>query len=423
MLISRQRPELRGRNPTPGGVSYVALDRDSVANAVAAANAGDTIYLAAGEATWTNKVDITKPLRIIGAGAGVTTLTSNYTSSLYGLFNIVPTVAQSGLYRISGFSFAQAGKSYSVSGYVTFSDALAFRFDHNSVVTGAKRALYLKGQFYGCVDSNTFDCSGNGSALVTRGYLDDYPATIWGVAPTAYGAETNIYFEDNTLTANDLPIASGQGGRYVARYNDISGGAGTLATKFDVHGNQPTSGAAAMVHEIYGNDLSLGSANGYMIDHRGGKCLMFANEATGGASLLTGKCREEYADDINGSIYTMHVQDTYFWMNFCNGTLKHLIETADLTPGVIAENAEYFNQAAAFDGSAGIGVGTLASRPASGSTVGVGYWATDQDVADLTGMVGVSPATPLSGTLYRWNGSSWVSYYTPYEYPHPYRSL
>ena len=38
----------------------------------------------------------------------------------------------------------------------------------------------------------------------------------------------------------------------------------------------------------------------------------------------------------------------------------------------------------------------------------------------LTGMVGRSPATPISGTLYKCTATNtWTSYYTPYTYPHP----
>ena len=63
-----------------------------------------------------------------------------------------------------------------------------------------------------------------------------------------------------------------------------------------------------------------------------------------------------------------------------------------------------------------------ASRPAT-CTIGVGYWATDQDcttVADAN--CGVDPATPISGTLYRaTETNTWTLFYQPYTYPHPLR--
>jgi hypothetical protein len=53
------------------------------------------------------------------------------------------------------------------------------------------------------------------------------------------------------------------------------------------------------------------------------------------------------------------------------------------------------------DGSAGVGVGTLASRPST-CAPGVGYWATDQN------------------RLYKCTATNiWTLYYTPYTYPHP----
>lgn len=71
-----------------------------------------------------------------------------------------------------------------------------------------------------------------------------------------------------------------------------------------------------------------------------------------------------------------------------------------------------------FNGSSGIGFGTLANRPSSGTSnpvsgaPGTGYFATDQGSWNTSGN-GFG-----QGILYTWNGS-WVAYYTPYTYPHP----
>ena len=88
---------------------------------------------------------------------------------------------------------------------------------------------------------------------------------------------------------------------------------------------------------------------------------------------------------------------------------------------VLAENREFFNQAEPFDGTAGIGVGPLADRPAT-CTPGVAYWATDQTAADLPRMVGARPEMPIAGVLYRCTAeNTWTEYYTPIPYPHPLR--
>ena len=76
-----------------------------------------------------------------------------------------------------------------------------------------------------------------------------------------------------------------------------------------------------------------------------------------------------------------------------------------------------------FNGTVGVGEGTLAARPAT-CTTGVGYWATDQ------GSWNTSSSNPQGvqlnggdGVLYRCvSTNTWASYYTPYTYPHPRQS-
>jgi len=88
----------------------------------------------------------------------------------------------------------------------------------------------------------------------------------------------------------------------------------------------------------------------------------------------------------------------------------------------IAENVDFYNLNPSFNGTIGMGCGTLASRPGT-CTTGVGYWATNQSCTNLTGMVGANPAAPISGTLYKCTApNTWTAYYTPYTYPHPLRS-
>lgn len=77
-----------------------------------------------------------------------------------------------------------------------------------------------------------------------------------------------------------------------------------------------------------------------------------------------------------------------------------------------------------FNGSTGVGWGTLANIPPctdpAACKVGAGYWATDQ------GSWNESTSNPegvnvegADGVLYQWDGDSWEVYYTPYTYPHP----
>lgn len=101
----------------------------------------------------------------------------------------------------------------------------------------------------------------------------------------------------------------------------------------------------------------------------------------------------------------MTVKESYYWNNYENDIP---VSNSDLSTSnncgeyTMLENENFWIHDTAFDGSSGMGVGTLASRPNSGLTVGVGYWATDEN------------------KLYRATGATtWEEYYTPYTYPHP----
>jgi hypothetical protein len=102
------------------------------------------------------------------------------------------------------------------------------------------------------------------------------------------------------------------------------------------------------------------------------------------------------------------------------------VSTSDANPYHIAANRDYYDYAASFDGTSGVGCGSLAARPPT-CTTGVAYWATDQSCKDLSGMVGTNPAKPISGKLYKcvstnkWSTAGDGITYTPFQYPHPLR--
>jgi hypothetical protein len=84
----------------------------------------------------------------------------------------------------------------------------------------------------------------------------------------------------------------------------------------------------------------------------------------------------------------------------------------------LAENRDYYEFTALFDGTAGVGVGTRASRPAN-CTAGVAYWSTDQG-----GNWNATNATANDGTLDVCSAANtWTNaVYTPFVYPHPLQS-
>jgi hypothetical protein len=82
----------------------------------------------------------------------------------------------------------------------------------------------------------------------------------------------------------------------------------------------------------------------------------------------------------------------------------------NLSSNHIKSDRDFFNEVPNFNGTSGIGTGTLANRPVT-CTPGVAYWATNQGTWNTQGNDGV---------LYKCiSTNAWVKYYEPYTYPHP----
>jgi hypothetical protein len=280
------------------------------------------------------------------------------------------------------------------------------------------------------------------------------------------GTAKSLYVEDNTfnyVSRQDGVVEAYNGTRDVMRYNTINTGF------IGSHGADSSDGRGIAFIEIYRNTMTMSgclssSCNFGMAQYRGGTILLFqnswtseysqvilldlyrANPANGPFTYLMGPCDgtdvvdgNEYGTgrhciDQFGTIFTQTLDGThthyptYTFENRQAGTL--VPTTVGNTSGAstrIIENADFFNQATtpgsactgAFDGTCGVGVGTLAARPATctgpvGTIGGVGYWATDQ------GSWNISGDGRGSGVLYKCTATNtWTSFYTPYTYPHP----
>ena len=100
----------------------------------------------------------------------------------------------------------------------------------------------------------------------------------------------------------------------------------------------------------------------------------------------------------------------------------------DIQTARMVQNRDYYFQpanqggqtspTAPFNGTGGVGYGTLANRPTT-CTAGVAYWATDQGSWNASG-VPYDAAGNQQGELFVCGaGNTWNLYYTPYTYPHP----
>ncbi|MFA5962117.1 MAG: hypothetical protein WC848_05535 [Parcubacteria group bacterium] len=196
--------------------------------------------------------------------------------------------------------------------------------------------------------------------------------------------------------------------------------------------------------EVYGNKIVNAPAFSNWIAHRGSWLLMFYNDndsyykPTITYNQYSCDSCQDPAGQNDGSNYSQHVQNTYTWINYSGGSLMPMTKGFDFcsdasvgSPYTITQNVDYWNYTSSFDGTSGVGCGTLAQmnaiNPGSGTNVGVGFWVTNQSCSNVSTLIGAkgvgseNRSDDISGTLYKWNGNAWSVYYTPYTYPHPLR--
>lgn len=398
----------------PGNYVYAASPSyTDIMAAYTIALPGDTIIVPAGAAAWPQVLSLTKPVRMIAAGVDSTIIT---VASGARSFTYHPPAGTVIPFRMSGFRFNcnNVSHGFTLENNASWPPIRNVRVDHNAfynTVGNGVATFEIDGPVYGVADHNLIEGGGHCDNMGQNSCAD------WAAYDFAIGTANNWYWEDNDihLGTNCAVCTGGHGGQYVYRYNQITyNGSVGMYSCFDMHGNQsgvvgPHGG------EIYENVVhSIGSnRTGRTFYHRGGIMVIFNNQwdFTTNEWLTV----EENCNSIPCSTpYPYQVQQSYYWSNHNN---THLLLPSDISgefylPGgnnpscPIAEGVNWWFHRVGFDGTVGMGVGTLAQRPSSGLVVGVGWWATDER------------------KLYRATSpTTWELYYTPYTYPHPLRSL
>ena len=388
--------------------------------AIAQANPGDTVIVPNGQAVWSQKLVIRKGIILKAASKGGVTIKSNYASSRDYLIVYSPdNPAYDEPFRISGFLFNLDGNSGGISiENSTLYPLRKIRIDNNQFTNPNWYFLRINGTVYGVCDNNivTTDTVANACYGLN--------AQTWNNLIFDFGTADNFYFEDNLFYLKDTFTGSGAAGRYAIRYNkfyNMSGG--TISPFIDMHGNMGTGGNhSGMGIEVYENEFYLNGYGCRIVDQRGGKGLIYNNRIITTPSVWANfNVREEYYDYLNPPAKSpingqpQHVSDTYSWGNTKNGVQivndhdDNLKVTQTLNyegEGVVPSlDIHFWRSVSPFNGTSGVGVGTISQRPASCSKEGVAWWATDEN------------------RLYRWRNGKWELYYVPYTYPHPLRTI
>ncbi len=337
------------------------------------------------------------------------------------------------------------------------------------------------GKFYALIDHNTVVNSSSVMLAKILGAenMNNWPSSLRGTA-------SNVFLEDNTITITTQTntglgcVDVWSAGQMVFRNNTIQncrivahGVAHGGVANFEVYRNTITQTAGGFsncyrsIHHqgsgemfVWGNTLNCsssisggaieflhyrsgtpgeagysdgsvapaGQCNGSRVGdgntsasatHRGYPCWMQPGRAPAGGSPAWGKLSPVavYRNTYNGTKVDTNFDCPWSGGGYC---AQH-----------IQANRDYYNAVSVsaqtaptspFNGTVGIGHGTLANRPATCTHVtapdgdnggGVMYWATDQGSWNSSG-------GGEQGVLYRCSTTNvWTAHYTPYTYPHP----
>jgi hypothetical protein len=248
-------------------------------------DAGDTVNVEVGSATWTSPLIITKAISLIGAGAANTVITGQVTSSTRGVvaYEAPAAIANTGStsFRLTGFTMDNRGYSAAAvtlagPGGATAEKVYGVRVDNNILYanTTSAKAIDIFNIVFGVIDNNTIYGYCNNESGGQSVTFDALQSSI------AFGNVDNLFYEDNTITSNyGLAFGGGHAARYATRYNTITmtntSGARTV---WDMHGNMAGPNMTTMITENYGNLISFGSGGSPRLNViRGGRHIIFNN--------------------------------------------------------------------------------------------------------------------------------------------------
>jgi len=440
-----------------------------VQTAVNSASSGATITLANGSYSWSGRVSlISKAVTVTGSGSTVITCSQCFYLSQNTTADVAIRVTNMTLATNS------SGPTFALDSDGGGEAPRGFRIDHitrtnnsGSIIEFANGWGRSSSSWQGLMDHNTI----HNGRIVLYGEEGSTAGRYRWAENDDLGTVKALYVEHNTFVttssslSNSLNQIDGNwGSRMVVRFNTFTN------SRVEQHGVQGQNGRAVRIFEIYNNTFTAASPGMFRFFFlRGGTGLAFHNTTDGNDSVgaisidnarshqwstdsqfnsqlgawggCTGSspadnnesggegyvCIDQFGASKDASLWSYSGQSpthtkipTYFFKNTRTDTGQDMgVEISCVGTAAtctrqstkhIVQNRDWFTYTASFNGTSGVGEGTLANRPAT-CTTGVGYWATDQGSWNASG---------ADGRLYRCTSTNtWALYYTPYTYPHP----
>jgi hypothetical protein len=307
-------------------ITAASTSQGDVSRAIAAASAGDTVNIPAGQSIWNAAVKVSQPIVIVGAGQAETILI-NGTSGTSGfetpLFNVVLNVDRR--LEISNLYFQDSGLDWNSNGINLYAGSLLptqivihdCTFDSLSfaVMNGTGNSGACFGVVYNCRFLNCRITSRN------SGYVNTAALRGFTAPPYGWGSANYMVYEDNIITFTNW-TGGPQGANYIGDTEypmnymvrhctfNINRGGTIQVDGYDLHGNDGGAEINSLGMVIHDNTFNYtgASVGAKLADIRGGVgSLVYNNTITG----QTGNYITLRADPA-GSIPP---SDTYIWNN------------------------------------------------------------------------------------------------------------
>jgi len=272
----------------------------AVQTAVNSAANGDTVSVPAGIAYWTNSLNISTDIQLIGAGMGQTIIVDEVPRINGHATGIYWTTIPSGLPRLTGFTF-QGGvtnNSGTFDGIITLNGhCSSMRVDHCGFMNLNSTAIYIENAVFGVIDHcQIYSTNFHNGIVVENGQIGgDFGGAIgygdvsWAT-PVQWGTVNDfLYIEDCQFWWPNNPLSFvddfAQGSRVVFRYNMVTN------CVFQNHGTE-SSGRfrGGRAFEIYGNNFvnnAPGAPSSVAFYFRSGSGVIFSNIVSGFSSFWT----------------------------------------------------------------------------------------------------------------------------------------